>query len=127
MKRLAITADEKEQLVHLHTDGRTTRSSQMTVKEADALIYNLRFFMSDELVRDRKRKRVIAVMKEAGYRHADGRADMDAIHDWVMKQKFKKHMNAHTINELSSLIYAAEQVRDHYLAKVNHHRNTAEP
>ncbi|MEZ5195086.1 MAG: hypothetical protein R2764_01405 [Bacteroidales bacterium] len=103
--------DSKSWLVEEYTHGRTDRSSEMTRQEATELIRAL----ND--VNDRKRKRVISHLAEAGY-VKNGRPDMDAINKWVIQQKFKKPLNAHSDSELSSLIYAASKVKDHFLSKV---------
>lgn len=103
--------DSKAWLVSEYTNGRTERSSEMSVGEAAELIKAL----ND--AGDRKRKRVISHLAEAGY-VKNGRPDMEAINKWVLQQKFKKPLNAHSDSELSSLIYAASKVKDHFLKKV---------
>lgn len=103
--------DSKAWLVSEYTDGRTEKSSEMTKQEATELIRAL----NDK--GDRKRKRVISHLAEAGY-VINGRPDMEAINKWVLQQKFKKPLNAHTDSELSLLIYAASKVKEHFLSKV---------
>lgn len=113
LNKQGIDAEAKAELVLDFTNGRTHRSSQMTDEECLNLIRSLNAPVRDEL--DKKRKRVISHLKGAGYILGDGRADMTAINQWVQKQKFKKPLNKHTSSELSTLIYAAEQVLDLYL------------
>jgi hypothetical protein len=66
----------------------------------------------------KQRRRVIAKLASAGYVTPLGKADMEAINQWVLQQKFKKKLNDHSSEELSKLIYAAEQVYKHFISKV---------
>ena len=122
LNRLGIDSEQKAELVALHTGNRTTSSAAMSYRECQALISALRdserdLTRKDAQERDTKRKRVISHLKEAGYTLPDGRADMPAIYAWVREQKHKKEFNAHTSQELSTLIFAASRVRDHFLTK----------
>lgn len=114
----------KEDMVSNITHGKTTKLSDLKSKEWDELLeYTGRllheFGISTQYdVNDVKRKRVISHLKESGYTLPNGKADMPAIEAWVRKQKFGKSLNQHTNTELSALIYAAQQVRDHYFTKI---------
>lgn len=113
----------KEDLVADATGGQTTRLSQLTAAQWGALWeYTASLMAAFKLNNsgnpdDRKRKRVISHLKEAGYILPNGRADMEAIEAWVRKQKHGKRLNAHSGSELSDIIYAAEKVKQHYLGK----------
>lgn len=114
----------KDDLVADATGGQTTHLSQLNAVQWRALMEHANGLLvafgltgtSDP--NDRKRKRVISHLKEAGYMLPNGRADMQAIEAWVLKQKHGKRLNAHTSQELSELIYAAEKVKQHYLSKI---------
>lgn len=112
-----LDLSQKEDLVHQYTHGRTTRSSKMHIHECQKLIDALRGQNHPDLL-DRKRKRVIAHLAEAGYITPDGRPDMPAIYAWARRQKHKKNMNRLTSRQLSELIVAADGVKNHYLSKV---------
>lgn len=109
LHKLSIDQDQKEELVSDYTNGRTVRSSEMTIGECDRLIATLTEIDGDKL--DRKRKRIIAHLKEIGY-------DMPGIYKWV-KTQTGKHFNSLNSQELSGTIHAAQRIRDHYLSKVN--------
>jgi membrane carboxypeptidase/penicillin-binding protein len=123
---LGFDSDDRKQIVEKFSQGRTTSSAELTVEEARRLINDMRENLPQQIYvnspeeqeRDRKRKRVISHLAEAGYIKKDGKHDMDAIHAWVRRQKYKKHLNAHTSKELSTLIYAADAVRQHFLTKI---------
>lgn len=125
--RLHIDEETKQDLVHQYTRGRTIHSSHMTFDEANQLIRALRKELPDpawkaknshEAMKERKRKRIISHMAEAGFILPDGSPDMKAIHTWVQKQAYKKHLNRHSSEELSVLIYAADEVRQHFYKKM---------
>lgn len=117
----------KEDMVLGATKGRTKSTRAMSEMEADALIDSLDKLAKQKLqpstathspsksdILDRKRKRVIAQMCQAGYITKSGRADMPRIEEWVMKQKHKTAFNALTSQQLSELITAAEGVARHF-------------
>jgi len=114
----------KDDLVADATGGQTTHLSHLNAAQWRALTEHTNALMaafgmnSPNDPNDRKRKRVISHMKEAGYMLPNGRADMEAIEAWVQKQKYGKRLNAHTGKELSDIIHAAEKVKQHYLSKI---------
>lgn len=113
--KAGFDADMKADIVFNYTDGRTRSSADLTYSECNELIKFLGRIIPDVL--DKKRKRVIACLAEAGF-VIKGKPDMMAINKWVIQQKFKKPLNDHNSNELSALIYAAEQVKGHFLSKI---------
>lgn len=118
--KLKIDLDTKEDLVAIYTHERTKRSSEMYTHECNQLICDLQKDITpsqEELILDKKRKRIISHLAQAGYTLPTGKPDMHAITTWVEKQKFKKKFNAHTAKELSVLIYASRQVLNHQLQK----------
>lgn len=119
LTKLSITPEEKADLVYLYSSQRTKTSANLYESECAKLIKMLEKRWEDlDEKRDKRRKRVISHLAEAGYTTPQGRPDMNKIHSWVRKQKHKKHLNDHNLKELSSLIKAAEGVRDHYLSKL---------
>lgn len=121
--RLGIYGRLKADLVVQYTGGRTIKSSEMSYDECQALINYLQSrvyaYSPEQAVLDKKRKRVISHLKEAGFILPDGKADMQSIYAWVKRQKHKKGFNEHTDGELSELIHAAAQVKDYFLSKLS--------
>lgn len=114
---LGIDAEAKAEMVYDYTDGRTSSSSEMSEHEMQILINFLKVQKhTDTNIADRKRKRVISQMIQAGYVN-NGKADMKAIESWGLKV-FKKPFNSLSIKELSKVITAAENVKKHYLSKL---------
>lgn len=120
LTKAGLDLEDKETLVHQFTGKRTTRSSEMTRNECQALINELKVLTNQDLL-DRKRKRVIAHLAEAGFITEDGRPDMVIIHAWVKRQKHKKELNSLNSYQLSELIHAAEKVKDHFISKTQPH------
>lgn len=118
LQQLGIDEEQKLDMVSSYTNGRTTSSSQMYWHECQNLINFLNAQASGKAdVADRKRKRVISQMRQAGYVTATGKADMRAIEAWVLKT-FKKPFNSLSTGELSKVIVASENVKKHYLSKL---------
>lgn len=116
LTKAGLDLEDKEALVRSYTHNRTTRSSEMTVQECQALINELKVQTNQELL-DRKRKRVIAHLAEAGFITPEGKPDMLLIHAWVRRQKYKRDLNHLNSYQLSELIHAAAMVRDHFMTK----------
>jgi hypothetical protein len=112
LNKLGLGRHDLPLIVSSTTAGRTTKSSEMTATECESLINKLNAY-NDE--RDRKRKRVISHLAEAGYITPAGKPDMKAIEAWALQQKYKTPLNQLTSAQLSELIYAADAVRRHFL------------
>jgi hypothetical protein len=119
LSQLGMDAEAKADLVLSHTNNRTSHSSEMSVEECDLLIHSLQLLRNGkDRHLDKKRKRVISHLIEAGYTTPDGKADMTRIYAWVKLQKHKKQLNDHSSAELSQLIHAAAAVRDYKLKAI---------
>jgi hypothetical protein len=110
--------EEKAQLCSVYSKGRTARAKELTTSEYSELIGHLQAqanIVATHEVRDRKRKRVIAIMASRGY-VSDGKPDMTEIYKWVEDKGCHKpkKLNAYSSEELSDLIYQLEQIRDWY-------------
>lgn len=95
----------KEELVIQFTNGRTTKSSEMTVEECTALIKRLLEFSQHKkkaIKLDKLRKTVISLYRTIGY-NKDGKADMKRIYTDV-KNYWGKDLNEYTEQELIKII-----------------------
>lgn len=116
--QLGIDEEQKLDLISQYTSGRTTSSSKMYWNECQNLINFLNAQRGSVVnLADRKRKRVIAQMRQAGYVLENGKADMKTIEKWV-ETHFKQPFNAISSKDLSKVIVAAEKVKKHYLSKL---------
>lgn len=112
--------DNKRDLILEATNGRSSSSKDLNAHEMRSLIGKLQSLTpqtAEEASRERMRKKVIGLMKEAGYKLPGNKADMKSINEWLLKQTETPFNNC-TNAELVKLIHAATQVRNHYLTKV---------
>lgn len=124
LHKLGIGLEEKEELVSQYTRGRATSSVDLHEPECAELITALEQQISEtDKQANKQRRRVISHLIEAGYSTPDGKADMPKIYEWVKRQKHKKPFNDLNSAQLSDLIHAAENLKNHYLKKVDHARS----
>jgi len=125
LAKLEVKKEEKVKMVNHYTAGRTDTSAELLTHECEAMISELKNRLQlKEAVEDKKRKRVISHLIEAGFVHPEtGKADMHRIYKWAYHQKHKKRLNDLTSPELSQLIVAAEKVKNHHLKKLQESRS----
>lgn len=105
--------ENKRDIILEATNGRTASSKEMSAWELSALCGRLKALAPktpEEQAKERQRRKVIGLLKEARY-------TMPEVLKWVSKQ-VETPFNNCTKQELNKLIYAATQVRDHYLSKI---------
>jgi len=118
--KVGMPEDAKKEMIISFTNGRTENSAAMNYYECQAMIDRLNELFKDEA--DKKRKKVISNLIQAGFITPQGKADMPRINAWCMNQAFKKDLNGHSMVELSKLIFAAEKVKAHSLGKIGKER-----
>ena len=115
LTKLGIDAELKEEMVYRFTNGRTNRSSKMTVNECQAMINEL---SSSPTIgkEDKMRKKIISLFRKMGYIKEDNKVDMTAVEDWVLKYGYlKKSLNKYRYNELPKLVSQAEAVYQSFI------------
>lgn len=123
LRKAGIEEDQRHDLIHQYTEGRTNSTSKMWDSEARRLIANLQMEFNpqnaDFLKGDPMRKKVIGLFRSMG-KEEKGKADMDYINKWVEeKGPFKKPLNKHTNQELPKLIAQVEKVYEWWIKQVN--------
>lgn len=115
--------EQKAALVLVHTNGRTDKSSEMGVEEAQSLINTLNAKKStivwtkakeiSEKSADRQRKKVLAICYQLGWT-IDGKLDWDKINAFCEKRgTLKKKLNEYTATELPKLISQFEKLKQY--------------
>lgn len=105
--------ENKREIILEATEGRSSSSKDLNAWEMKALLGKLQALANsspEEQSKDRMRKKVIGLLKEANYK-------MPEIYKWI-ETTFKKSFNEYSSAELTQIIYAAEGVRDHFLGKI---------
>ncbi|MCO5229574.1 MAG: hypothetical protein M9958_00320 [Chitinophagales bacterium] len=124
IQSLNMDADTKNDLVYQYTNGRTTKSSEMTTIEMDYLIGYLNNIIKsqksrvktiysnnsalssavrDQRKEDKLRKKIISLFREMNYHTPTGVADMPRIKATLLSN-WKKDINEFTEAELSTII-----------------------
>jgi len=127
LKAAKVEASEKNALARVYSQGRTESLRELTDKEWKELMRHLEGSaktMVERDVRDRKRKKVIAIFAAMGYTKADSTSnieapDMAAIYKTIQQKGCHKpkHLNDYSSEELSDLIYQFEKIKDFYNEK----------
>jgi hypothetical protein len=107
--------DQKAELVLQVSDGRTEHSSELSDREADALIDFLakrlnqasstpdyKVFTKEDEKANLKRRRIISKLMEMGAVLPNGKADMPFIYSFIEK-RWKKPFNSLTNHELRKI------------------------
>ena len=114
--RLGWTEDRGE-FVLSFTNGRTTSTAQMNREECESLIQHLQSFVTkseSDREKDKKRKKVIAIAHNLGWKLPSGKVDISSIQNFINeKGVVKKPFNEYNLMELSKLIYQFEKIYEY--------------
>lgn len=126
---LNIEQEQHEELVYHYTNGRTSKSSQMTSHECQALINHLNAVKKGTVTdngrtrtttmdgKEKMRRKLISICHEMKWR-VNGKADVEALNCWLLKfGKYKKVLNQLTEAELPETLTQFENVLKTYYAK----------
>lgn len=104
--------EQKENLVHTYTDGRTHRSSEMYSNEADDLIHYLENYKKASKDKsDTMRKKILHYAHLLKWENADGKVNMNKVDSWCIKYGYKhKALQDHTTEELTMLVSQFERM-----------------
>ena len=114
-----IDSEAKKDMVYSYTEGRTTKSSEMTRVECKSLINNLEYSTPEEIASNQMRRKIIALFRKQGYKLENGKADMLAIGSWCEKYGYKKKpLNSYKYNELPKLVTQAENMYSSFIKTI---------
>ena len=104
LNKLKIDAEGKAGMVSQYTNGRTDRSSKMTIDECQLLINQLNHDASPRNGEsDKLRKKIISMCHEMGWELEGGKADMNRINQFCIKTGYlHKGLNDYQYDELVS-------------------------
>lgn len=105
--------EQKDELVHDFTHGRTHHSSAMSQTECAELINYLNAFQQrnkPEVRKDVMRKKILSMAHEIGWETASGEINWQRLNKWLSKYGYEhKHLNAYTYDELTKLVGQFEE------------------
>lgn len=117
--KLRFDDDMRHDIAHIFSEGRTDRTSLLTVQEADSLIAHLQMRASQDDPENKMRKKILHYAHLMNWKTPDGKINMQHVNDWCVKYgKFHKRLNLHTYAELVQLLNQFEHVFQTYLNKV---------
>lgn len=107
--------DDKAEIVSGCTDGRTTSTAELTVKEAADMII---FLANDNMVayarydfNNKAHRKILSLCHELRWETPAGKVDLNRLGFWLAKYgKFHKPLNEYTQQELPQLITQMEQI-----------------
>lgn len=113
--QLDIDAEQRAELVHQFTNGRTCSSREMLAHECNSLIHHLEQQTGqgepDQLYR--MRRKVFSLAHELGWELMSGKVDKDRLNNWLLKYG-KHHKELYKLNasELRDTITQLERVAE---------------
>jgi hypothetical protein len=122
---LRMDAEAKRDMVSQFTDGRTESSSQMYSAECQRLIDYLQQQANQAQSQqaqssDLMRKKIIGFFRKKGHVSANGKTDMQAVHNWCVKHGYlHKPLNQYTYQELPTLVTQAERMYQSFLKAIS--------
>lgn len=113
ISKLGIDEETKQSLVGQFTNGRTSSSAEMDVKECEYLIGHLSVLSGKSNVQvnaisDRLRKRIISKFREMEYNTSTGKADMPRIQATIIN-KWGAELNRLSDKQLREIIGVLER------------------
>lgn len=113
--RLDIDAEQRAELVHQYTNGRTTSSREMLAHECNSLIHHLELQTGQDQGGQlyRMRRKVFSLAHEMGWELTSGQVDKDRLHNWLLKYgKHHKELMKLSAAELRDTITQLERVAE---------------
>ena len=117
---LAISKENKEQLVFGFSGERTSTSKELTFEECNRLNNHLQSLVqqSDDRA-DVMRKKVLSICHEMKWKLESGKIDWEHLNDWLDKYGYlHKSLNEYTEKELPKLVTQFENLLRDYLKKL---------
>lgn len=123
--RLGLDKEAKAELVSQYSEGRTESTTALSMEEARQLLLHLAPDGNNPAPGKTKtnggarmRRNIIAMAHEMGWKLETGKADMERVNAWCLKQFGKKKLNDYTCEELPKLVFAFKQVYKHFLNSI---------
>lgn len=110
INRLKIDTETKEELIYLHTDGRTTRISELQFDEASKIIKALTSGNVEyHTPKEKMVRKILSMAHELNWEYANGQVNMKRVNEWCIKYGYlHKPLDQYTANELPQLVTSFE-------------------
>lgn len=103
----------REDLALQYSEGRTKKTSQLTIKECDALIRRLQDEINLNIPESQKKmlSKFFAICHDLGWEVGGGKLDYARINNWLLKYSYlKKGINDYKASELPKLLHQIEKL-----------------
>lgn len=111
---------QKADLAWSFSDGRTDKTSELTVQECARLINALAAeAQKQDKAKEKKRRTVFSRLYDLGWTNAEGRADAARLNEFLKSDKaaVKKPLNRQTMDELSRTIAQFDSMVKKHVSK----------
>lgn len=120
ISKLKLDQEIKEEMIWMHSDGRTTHISELYFDEATKIITALLTgqvtYVSPKVKMTRK---ILSMAHELNWELADGRVDIDRVDNWCKSYGYLyKSLNLYTESELPALVTAFENMYLKHLKQI---------
>lgn len=116
------TADDKEQFAWQYSDGRTTKTSELTIKEYSLLLLDLQKLTNKQDAANAMRRKIISKAHEMSWTTLKNdivKADIKRIDDWCKRYGYlHKGFNEYTAQELPRLVSQFDNVYRDFLKRI---------
>lgn len=114
------TAEDKEMFAFQFSNERTTKTSELTIKEYDQLLNRLQSLSNQQDACNTMRRKIISRAHEMSWTYQDAngktKANIKRINDWCVKFGYlHKPLNDYTEKELPALVTQFDKVYVDYL------------
>lgn len=111
INRLKLDKDTKEELIYMHSDGRTTHISELSKQEAIQVIKSLTSGANiPETPASKMRRKILSMAHELHWETRNGKVDLSRVNGWCVQYGGGKSLDAYTVTELPTLVSQFESM-----------------
>lgn len=121
ISRLSLDNDTKEELIYVHTDGRSTSIRDLRFEEADKVIKSLvSGSVQYHTPKEKMVRKILSMAHEMNWELKTGKIDMERVNNWCVNYGYlHKPLDQYTGRELPQLVSAFENMHLKHLKGLN--------
>lgn len=120
--KLRVDDEWKGELALQFSNGRTSKTSELSYHECRMLINELQNQSKESHIgeaNNKMRRKICFYFRKCGY-VIDDKTDMNAVYEWVLKYGYlKKPLNEYTRQELPKLVSQAQKIYESFISGIN--------
>jgi len=112
ISKLSIDKDTKEELIYLHTDGRSASIKELLFSEADKVIKALvNGRVEYHTPKEKMVRKILSMAHELNWENTYGKVDMKRVNDWCINYGYRHiALDQYNENDLPQLVSAFENM-----------------